>query len=294
MALNKFFNINPAALNIGMTGGRVNLGTDKDSAAKTSQRVETTTDVTGRGKASVTPTTAPSTGKMTTMPQIRPSVPLTSMIPINARLAQSVATANVTPGISQFTPVFPTANLLPFLQLNKTTTQLARGAIKQLQDASAGTLNEAINTVKNRKTSPGGLINYLERRVKIGEVLNELAKGWDNETKEDFAGAFNMAATKFAVMDSIVSLAILNDPDLEDELLVENTPDTSESELMDNRRIVWQHPQPGTPLEPPYLMMVAVEYQDIADAREVADSILRQLTTREGFKLPKDIASRAR
>jgi hypothetical protein len=101
-----------------------------------------------------------------------------------------------------------------------------------------------------------------------------------------------MTADKLEVMDSIVSLAILNDPDLEGELQAENTPETTEGDLLENRRIVWQYPPPGTPLEPPYLVLVAVEHRDVAQAEEVVQTILGQLVDYQGYKIPKTAAQK--
>lgn len=171
--------------------------------------------------------------------------------------------------------------------LEKTATQLARGAMQQLNNAGTAVRDEAINTIKNRNINPTGLMNYLERRVKVGEALNEMSKDWDPQTQQDLAEAFNMDKAKLAVMDAIVSLAILNDPELEDELRVEHMGDTSQTALLENRRIVWQYPPPGTPLNPPYVVLVAVEHQDLSEAQEVIDEIMGQLTVQEGFKVPK-------
>jgi hypothetical protein len=187
--------------------------------------------------------------------------------------------------------------LLPFLPpllLPKTTTQLARGAIEHLNTANPATVMEAINTIINKNIAAGGLMNYLERKVKVGEVLNELAKDWADTTKQDFAEAFNMDRNKLEVMDPIVSIAILNDPELEEELRVENTPQTTDKDLLENRRIVWQYPPPGTPLEPPYLILVAVEHQDVVKAEEVLQSILGELMNYQGYKIPKTTVQRLR
>jgi hypothetical protein len=171
--------------------------------------------------------------------------------------------------------------------LDKSTTHLARGAIQQLNSVGATVRDEAINTVKNSKITAAGLMNYLERRVKVGEVLNEMSKDWDAQTLQDFVEAFPMDRSKLSVMDAIVSLAILNDPELEDELRVEHMGDTSQSALLENRRVVWQYPPPGTPLDPPYVVMVAVEHQDLGEGQKVVDEIIGQLTVYEGFKVPK-------
>ena len=117
--------------------------------------------------------------------------------------------------------------------LDKTTTQLARGAVNQLKGVSQAVLSEAVNTVKNKKIKPELLMNYLERKVRIGEVLNDMAKDWDRETKEDFTQALNMEPKKVDVMDSIVSLAILNDPELENDLRVENMDEGDGAKLLE-------------------------------------------------------------
>jgi hypothetical protein len=137
-------------------------------------------------------------------------------------------------------------------------------------------------------------MNFLERRTRIGEVLNELAKDWDEETQQDFSEALQMDRSKQNVMDDIVALAILNDPDLEEEIRVENTPEATGEDLLENRTIVWQYPEPGTPLDPPYLVLVAVEHQDVAQAEETLKSVMDQLVTHEGFKIPRAAAQKLR
>ena len=195
-----------------------------------------------------------------------------------ARLKPEILTSSVfRPDIFRFP--------LPLIQ--KTTTQLAQGAITQLNGANPEVLREAINTIRSKNIAAGGLINYLERKVKVGEVLQQLAANWSDETKRDFAEAFQMDAGKLPVMDLIVSIAILNDPDLDEEIRIENTPETTEGDLLENRRIVWQYPQPGTPLEPPYVVLVAVEHKDVAKAEDVVKSIFGELVDFEGYKIPK-------
>jgi hypothetical protein len=97
-------------------------------------------------------------------------------------------------------------------------------------------------------------------------------------------------------MDAIVSLAILNDRDLEDEIIFENTSDTSTADLTDNRRIVWQYPPAGTVLQPPYVILVAVEYRDIATAADIYKSIADQLGTYTRgtltLKVPREVIQR--
>jgi hypothetical protein len=194
----------------------------------------------------------------------------------------------LTPGIVGITPgVF----LPPH---DKTTTQIAEAAVNQLTGAKAAVLREAVSTIKNKSVAADDLLNYLERKTRVGEVLNELATDWSAQTTQDFAEAFQMAATaeKLPVMDSMVSISILNDPELRGELQAENTTEASHADLMENRRIVWQWPEPGTPFTPPYLLMVAVERQDTAHAQTVIQSVLGDLVEFEGYKLPRAAAQK--
>lgn len=178
---------------------------------------------------------------------------------------------------------------------DKTATQLAQGALNILNAAEARTLTVARNAVRTKAVQPSGLMRHLERNVAIGEVLNRLAENWSDETVQDFAErAFTMEASDRRAMDAIVSLAILNDPDLERNLRVENTGTPTDGELLENRRIVWQHPAPGTPLEPPYVILVAVEHVDTARAEAAVSDILGQLETVDGFKVPRGAAARMR
>jgi hypothetical protein len=201
-----------------------------------------------------------------------------------------------------FNPPPITPPILPFPPfifrppVNKTTTQIAQGAMNQLRGAAADAIREAVNNIRNKNIGAGDLINFLERRTRVGEVLNELANDWSAQTKGDFAEAFQMpnTADKLPVMDAIVSIAILNDPDLRNELQAENTTDASQADLLENRRIVWQYPQPGTPFTPPYLIMVAVERQDTAQAQNIIQSIIGDLVDFQGFKIPTAAAQRLR
>lgn len=183
--------------------------------------------------------------------------------------------------------------ILPILPQNRTTTQLANGAVAQLTAAAPPVVREATNTVVNASIGqPSSLMAHLERFVRVGEVLNEVAARWSETTRGDFAKAFNnMDAAKTDVMDTIVSLAILNDADLEAELRVENTPETTDSDLV-NRKVVWQSPPPGAALEPPYIVMIAVEYTDTAKAQDLVRQITDQLVIRDNFRMPRLAANK--
>jgi len=206
-----------------------------------------------------------------------------------------------TPGIRDFgvLPVVPPIFEMPplvFRPVDKTTTQIAQGAMNQLRGAAPAVVREAVSTINNKKIAAGELLNYLERRTRVGEVLNELANDWSTQTRQDFAEAFQMpnTADKLPVMDAMVSISILNDPDLKNELLAENTSEASQADMLENRRIVWQWPQPGTPFTPPYLIMVAVERQDTRQAQNVIESIIGDLVDFQGYKLPTAAANKLR
>jgi hypothetical protein len=189
-------------------------------------------------------------------------------------------------------PPIPVPPLPVPLQQNKTATQLANSAIAQLSAAPPGAVTTALNAIKSKSLDGPGLIPYLERKVRIGEVLNDLAKDWSAATRGDFAGAFSMDANNLNndVLDSVISIAILNDNEIPSEILGENTPQTTPADLTDNRRIVWQSVPPGTVLNPPYVVLVAVEYQNVATAQDVLNGILNQLgTVSGGFKIPQSV-----
>lgn len=180
--------------------------------------------------------------------------------------------------------------------VDKTTTQIAQGAVNQLRGATPAVVREAVSTIKNKNIAADDLLNYLERRTRVGEVLNELANDWSGPTRQDFAEAFQMpnTADKLPVMDAMVSISILNDPDLKNELQAENTTEASQADLLENRRIVWQWPQPGTSFTPPYLIMVAVERQDTTKAQNIIQSILGDLVDFQGYKVPSAAAQKLR
>src|SRR5262245_1153800 len=225
--------------------------------------------------------------------EVKPPATIPTTTPPRPPVQQMTPT---TPIVVATPPIMPTPPLvftppiipsIPFLPPQKTTTQIAQGAISLLSGANQAVVQEAVNTAKNRNVAAGSLMNYLERKVKIGEVLSELAARWSAETRQDFAEAFQMPQDKTDVMDSIVSVAILNDPDLSDELLVENMPDATEGDLLENRRIVWQYPPPGTVLQPPFLVLLAVEHRDTKRAEDVIQSIVGSLVDYQGYKLPR-------
>lgn len=199
------------------------------------------------------------------------------------------------PGVSLPPSISMPSVSLPTVQ--RTATQLAERSINRLRKAPVEQVKEAISVVnaliKNKRLgSPSKMIAFLERKVRIGEVLPKNASSWSVETHQDFADAFRMDVKKKNVMDSVVDIAILNDEDLDDEIRAENISDASPSDLMRERRIVWQYPEPGTPLEPPYTVLVAVEHRDLAEAEKVVDRIIDSLSTRGGFRLPTSIANK--
>lgn len=174
----------------------------------------------------------------------------------------------------------------------KANTTLALSAINQLETANSTDVKEAMTTIKNKNISGIKLMDHLENRLNkkaFNEVFNELAEGWSESTIKAFISpqVVQMEPNKNDVMDSIVSIAILNDPDLEDQLRMENLPVTTDKDLLENRKIVWQYPPPGTPLDPPYVVVVAVEHQDRDSTEDIVESIIGELDSYQGFKLPR-------
>jgi hypothetical protein len=190
-------------------------------------------------------------------------------------------------------PIVPPILVPPQPQAAKTTTQLARGAIGQLSGVSPDKVSQGINAVSSVGLDGPGIMTYLERKTRVRTVLENFAQQWDQNTRNDFADAFRMTPDQTEAMDAIVSLAILNDKDLEAEIIAENTPQTTSADLTDNRKIVWQFPPAGTMLQPPYVILVAVEYRDVASAEDIFKSITDQLAnyTRGNLtlKVPKSV-----
>ena len=196
-------------------------------------------------------------------------------------------------GLYQIRPDFAELDLhRPRYTGPQTTTELARSAIRQLSQADRSTLERTINVVRSKAISAAELIDYLEEKVKFNTVVGEFAEGWPSKTRQGFAQAFQMEPDQLAVMDSIVSIAILNDLDLESVLQIENKPEVTEADILENRRIAWQYPPPGTVLEPPYLVLVAVEHVDTAQIGEVVESIMGEITTYRGYKISKAAAGK--
>jgi hypothetical protein len=184
---------------------------------------------------------------------------------------------------------------LPLPRPDQTATELARSAIVTLSEASREVLEAAVNTVRIRRdVEPPQVLDFMTRRVRVNEVLNNLAPKWSDVTRRDFADAFQMPDDSPEVMDAVVAIGILNNPDLEEELRAENTPSTSEQDLLDNRVIVDQWPPAGTMMQPPYVYLVAVEYRDVAGADDVVRSIMDQLQDYDGTKLPRAAVAKLR
>jgi len=175
---------------------------------------------------------------------------------------------------------------------DRTFTQLVNDAIVQLRGAPRDTLGEAIRTLQAKGLKAGEVMDLIERRTRVGEVLGASSSRWSAETVADFAAMFQMDATKLGAMDVIVALAVLNDAEFEAELRLENLPPTTPQDLLQNRKVVFQYPPPGTELTPPYVILVAVEHQDFAQAEQIVAGLLGQLTPAHGFRMPRDAAAR--
>lgn len=282
-------------------GGSPNpiLGMDSLVAAMAGDRSERTTT-----KRS-TPT-RPKTSRTPTEPSGRGGEPPRGLEKL-AAISSGFSPSGAGSGLTRFDftagfrptlgPLVMDRPIFSFFPQPKTTTELAQSSIQLLVGMTGAVVQEAVNAVnaviKDRRLSrPSGLTDLLERRVRVGEVLRKRAAHWDDRDVNDFASEFRVDAKKTDVMDAIVAIAVLNDPDLDDDIRAENIDAVADDELLENRRIVWQHPAAGTPLEPPYMVMVAVEHLDLAAAEEAVDSILDQLVAYKNYRLPKIVTTR--
>lgn len=188
------------------------------------------------------------------------------------------------PGVP-ITPVGPVGARAPY-------TQLAQNAMALLRNANRDVLSEALQIVRAKQLAGGDVVNWLERRTRIGEVLGMPAANWSSDTVSDFALAFQMNAARTPAMDAIVAVGVLNMRDLEQEIRAENVSGVTTNDLVQNRRIVAQYPPPGTPLQPPYVVLVAVEYQDTRRADDIVGSILGNLVEWQGYRLPREAAAK--
>jgi hypothetical protein len=178
----------------------------------------------------------------------------------------------------------------------QTTTLLVSYAIEYLEGLPAETLRSALSFLqaKPQKVAPAGLFEDLRQRTSFDEVLREKAQGWKQITRQVFAEVFAMPADNLAAMDAIVCIALLNRPDLEQALRAENAAPPTIQQLLENRRIVWQYPPPGTPLTPPYVIVVAVESTDTGPAEDVVSRIMSSLVVvPSGYRLPRLAAEKA-
>lgn len=173
-----------------------------------------------------------------------------------------------------------------------TARQRAQWAIDELRRAPRDEVREAIDTLRAKNAPAPQLFDWMERRTRVTEVINVPAARWSPATVGDFASLFQMAESKAAIMDEIVAIGILNDPTLEQRLRAESTPTPSGDDLLQNRRIVYQWPPAGTRLEPPFVVLVAVEQHDARRAEDGVAAILGQLVDYQGYRLPRDVAQR--
>jgi hypothetical protein len=148
--------------------------------------------------------------------------------------------------------------------LPNTTTLLARTAVNLLRNANQEVLDEAVQTLINRRLPANAVMAHLEQNVHVAEALEKLAKDWAPETLRVFASALQMEPSKTDVMDLIV----------------------------ENRRITWQYPPPGTPLTPPYVVLVAVEQIDTGPAESEVQAILGALVDYKGYKIARRLIGR--
>ncbi len=199
----------------------------------------------------------------TSRPDLFPQATVTTLDPgvLSALLANKIA-------VDAFVPRFDGP---------QTMTKLAHSAIRNLSDINKDYLISALNTIVNKGIAPNALIDSLEQGVKFNEVMSELAQGWSQATKDNFVQYFSLPSAQLEVMDAIVSLAVLNDPKLEAQLRRENTPQPTPEDLLDGRKVLYQYPPPGSVLDPPYIILLAVEHIDTQAAQHVVNSIMMEL-----------------
>jgi hypothetical protein len=198
-------------------------------------------------------------------------------------------------GVIQPPPPPPGDPFIPRFSGPHTTTRLVTYAVDYLENLPREPLQSALNFIqgKPQQVQPGELLEELRQRTNFDEVLQEKAEGWSPLTRRVFSEAFAMPADNFAAMDAIVSIALLNRPDLEQALRGENAAPPSIEALLENRKIVWQYPPPGTPLTPPYVIVVAVESVDTGPAEDIVQRIMSNLTTTaSGYRLPRAAAQK--
>lgn len=189
-------------------------------------------------------------------------------------------------------PIQPNLDV-PRFQGPQTSTILARSAFALLEHASKENLELALNTLANRNIPADRLIGELERsRFSFQQILSELARGWRPEDVNGFAEKFGMPREQLEVMDVIVSLAILNDPTLESRLRAENQAPASPTDFLSSRQVIWQSVEPGSVLNPPYVILLAVEAVDTGVPDDVVQAILGQLDMFRNYKLPKAAVAR--
>ncbi|MGQ0641887.1 MAG: hypothetical protein ACT4P6_14145 [Gemmatimonadaceae bacterium] len=259
-------------------------------------------ETTGAAPPAEAPPAAPQPPAGVSAPATAPTAPPSSPPGMLSPAALRGATLHTAANLGAFRPelldrVRPNLPLPPAPPeqpaADKTFTQLVNDAIGQLRAAPRETLGEAVRTLQAKNIRSGEeIMSLIERRTRVGEVLGGSAARWSAETVADFAALFQMEATKLAVMDAIVAIGVLNDAEFEAELRMENLPPTTPQDLLQNRKIVFQYPPPGTELTPPYVILVAVEHQDFAQAEQIIASLLGQLVPAQGFRMPRDAAAR--
>lgn len=230
--------------------------------------------------------TLPATGPGFTLPPTGPGFTLPPGIDLGAFIP---------PGGVKPPPRPPADPDIPRFAGEQTTTRLVTYAVDYLENLPREPLQSALNFIQAKpgKVRPGELLEDLRQRTSFDEVLREKAEGWKPVTRRVFAEVFAMPADSLASMDAIVAVALLNRPDLEQVLRRENAAPLSLQQLLENRKIVWQYPAPGTPLTPPYVIVVAVESTDTAPAEDIVQRIMSNLVlTPSGFRLPRGAAGK--
>ena len=251
----------------------------------------------GFGSPIGTPTgSAPAPSSSAAPPATPPAAPTARPL-----AASAIATSPIAGGVRIDPNLLATLAIPPriapeLVPARQTITQLAQQAVARLRAADREPLLETLRTLQAKSFPPpdrgAEIIPLLERRTRIGEVMSTPAARWSSETVNDFAAAMQMDPQRVAIMDLVVAVGILSERTLEAELRQENMPAVTPEDLLQNRRIVYQYPPPGTELQPPYVILVAVEHQDLRRADDAVNAIIGQLVAVDGFRMPRDAAAR--
>lgn len=176
--------------------------------------------------------------------------------------------------------------------LGSRITDLARKKADSLGKSRPEDLTEAMNAIKNKNIAPGNVFAHLDKNTDVGFELDKEAEDMSDETVNNIATMFGTDPKKKGVINNIISLGLLNAEGVEEAIEEEQLDEPSNEDVLRNRRIIWQHPEPGTVMEPPYLIVVAVEHRDVQKAKDARKDFAGLLIKHRNFKVPTNIATR--